>query len=424
MYSIRKMIIISFLTIQTGAFALPPIDNCNMNGIWYMEMIPVYQFQVVQSGSSIIITTPTWPPEKQLIGAGSMLPSGVVSFYLEGKAKHTNFKGTFIRLCSAMIWQSLNIFGKVEEYTMLRMPIKIVEPIDNDLVITSEPRMPNFNAKVVLDNPLYLKELSKDIPTYSWSIQVKHDIGSDMHIDAYLEKVDNDSDSYRPNFNLLKETKKDGSIVDVPGGVVGGELTLSVDYYRNLHIEKKYTILKGTNPGQGAIEQVLTDKTLRQIACQESHYKQFIAAREGGIGKLNTKDGSRGGVGIMQLYEPIPRTAEVWNWRENLRQGIDLYKEKIATAHRWPVKEFRDLNKERAEKGLPTCVNPLPPFNSEQLEREIIRLFNCGHEYRWEPRDEPTCEGRWVQSLSCQRDGRTGYDPKYVDNVLKCDINH
>jgi hypothetical protein len=25
-------------------------------------------------------------------------------------------------------------------------------------------------------------------------------------------------------------------------------------------------------------------------------------------------------------------------------------------------------------------------------------------------------KGRWVQSLSCQRDGRTGYDPKYVVN--------
>lgn len=53
MNSIRKMLIISFLTIQTGAFALPPIDNCNMNGVWYMERIPAYQFQVVQSGSSI-----------------------------------------------------------------------------------------------------------------------------------------------------------------------------------------------------------------------------------------------------------------------------------------------------------------------------------------------------------------------------------
>ncbi len=423
MYSIRKMIIISFLTIHTGAFALPPVDNCNMNGIWYMQMMPIYQFQVVQSGSSIIITTPTWPPDAQLIGAGSVLPSGVV-FYLGKPGSPKNFKGTFILLCSAMIWQSTNFHRGMEEYTMLRMPIKIVEPVDNDLVITSEPRMPDFNAKVILDNPLDLKKLNKDIPTYSWSIQIKHDIGSDMHIDAYLDKVENDNDVHRPNFNLLKETLKDGSIVDVPGGVVGGELTLSADYYRNLHIEKKYTILKGTNPGQAAIEQVLTDKTLRQIACQESHYKQFIAAREGGIGFLNTQSGNvRGGVGIMQLYDDKPTTAQAWDWRENLKAGIDLYNKKRIVALQHPYKEFKKLNNERKKLGLPFCTKELPPLTQEQLAREILRLYNCGFEYRWEPRDAPNCEGRWIISPSCAITNPKVYDKEYVNNVLKCDIN-
>lgn len=107
-----------------------------------------------------------------------------------------------------------------------------------------------------------------------------------------------------------------------------------------------------------------------------------------------------------------------------MKQGIELYKQKQSKATKLPRKELKDLNKERATLGLTACTNPLPPLNSEQLERETIRLYNCGHQYRWEPRDAPNCEGRWVESLSCQREGKTGYDPKYVDNVLKCDINH
>ncbi len=422
---IKKIILIWFVIIPNIVFALPPIEKCNMNGLWYAELWPAYPFHVVQSGSSVIFTTPTLPPEDQFTGAGSVMPWGV-EFYIESRhSERTELKGKFVRQCAAMIWQSVE-FPESED-TMVRIPIKIVEPIEKELIITAEPRMPNFKAKVVLDGPFGLIKMNPDIPAYTWGIQINHDLGTDLHIDAYLDNVENDSDIHQPNFNSLKERiTKDGktSIVDVPGGVVGGQLTLSVDYYRNLHIEKKFSILKGTNPGQAAIEQVLTDKTLRQIACQESRYKQFIAPREGGVGKLNTKDRSRGGVGIMQLYEPVPTAAEIWNWRENLKGGMELYKEKVAIANNLPAKEFKDLNKERAEMGLPACTKPLPSLNSEQQEREVLRLYNCGHEYWWQPRNAPNCEGHWVQSLSCEREGKTGYDPEYVNNVLKCDINH
>jgi hypothetical protein len=204
-----------------------------------MQTMPLYQFQVVQSGSSIIITTPTWPPEAQLNGAGSVTPSGTAFFYLEARGKHTDVKGMFILLCFGMIWKMTDIFGE-EEYTFLRTPIKIVEPTENDLIITSEPRMPNFNAKVVLDNLIGLKN---DIPSYTWGIRIHHDIGSDMHINAYLDNIAGDDASYRPNFNNLKEIMEDGSTINIPGAVVGGVLTLSVDYYRNLHVEKN-TLLK------------------------------------------------------------------------------------------------------------------------------------------------------------------------------------
>lgn len=420
----KRKLIISFFLIQNSVFALPPIDSCNMNGTWYMEVMPAYQFHIVQSGSSLIITTPTWPPESQLRGAGSMMPWGA-EFYLTGMGSITNFKGVFINSCFSMIWSSINRLGDIEEYTMLRVPIKIVEPTEQELVITSEPRMPNFKARVVLDNPLVLNKVNGNIPAYIWGVRIKHDIGSDLHINAKIDDFKTNSDTYLPDFSTLKDIiKKDGAAVNLEGNVVGGELTLSVDYYENLHIEKKYSILKGTNPGQSAIEQVLTDKTLRQIACQESRYKHFDARREGGIGKPNGKtDPFRGGLGIMQLFDPMPTSAQVWNWRENLKAGAKLYNDKLTEAMKLPRRELKDLNEERDALGLPRCTSPLPEFNSEQLARETLRRYNCGKEYRWEPRNAPNCKGNWVISPSCKITHPDAYDAEYVDKVLKCDIN-
>lgn len=323
-----------------------------------------------------------------------------------------------------MIWQTIQD-GKTQEAIFVRIPIKIVEPNQDELIITSEPRMPSFIARVESEDPTLLKTKRGDISAYTWGIRIKHDIGSDLHIDARIEDFKSDSEIYRPNFDNLKDIKEDGSILNLEGGVVGGELTLSIDYYENLHIEKKYTLLKGTNPGQAAIEQVLTDKTLRQIACQESRYKQFKAPREGGIGPLNTQFGKiRGGVGIMQLFKDKPTSAQAWNWRENLKAGILLYNTKHDKALKLPITELGRLNEKRKELELPACTKTLPMLNAEQLARETLRRYNCGREYRWEPIDAPNCEGQWVISPSCAITNPTAYNKEYVNNVLKCDINH
>lgn len=422
----RYVIIILIAIAHPIAFsAIPPV-LCNINGDWYQEGTPWYQFHFVQSGSVLLGTSP-YPQCGGLIASGSVTQSGanfnVTASSKEGFCDYSvNIKATFINSCSAMVWRET---GEKNGTTFIRIPIKIVEPKNQELIISNEPHMPTFTARVEFEDPTFLKNLRSDIPAYTWGIRITHNIGSDLHTDAKTDSFKTDSESYRPNFESLKEVKPNGTIVKVEGGVVGGALTLSVEYYENLHIEKKYTILKGTNPGQAAIEQVLTDKTLRQIACQESRYKHFDAPREGGIGKPNGKtDPFRGGLGIMQLFDPMPTSAQVWNWRENLKAGEKLYNDKLTEAMKLPRRELKELNEERDSLGLPRCTTPLPALNPEQLARETIRRYNCGKEYRWEPRNAPNCEGNWVISPSCKITLPDAYDAEYVDRVLKCDINH
>lgn len=234
-------------------------------------------------------------------------------------------------------------------------------------------------------------------------------------------KEETEDPIYTPNFDLLN-------------GVRGGEMRLSVTYYNELSASKKYSI-KGTNPGEAAINEVIKGETLRHIACTESAYRQFKAIREGGVGipligvskDKNNQYKEDGGIGLMQLYykkeQEIPDKNIVWNWRQNIIIGKALFHDKQKTAKQLYIKERKRLNDERAKLGLPACPAGTPPqLNAEQLQRETIRRYNCGAEYRWEPRDQPNCEGKWVIEPSCARSHKAGYDPIYVDKVLSCNI--
>ncbi len=62
--------------------------------------------------------------------------------------------------------------------------------------------------------------------------------------------------------------------------------------------------------------------------------------------------------------------------------------------------------------GIPTKLS------NEQAIRDTIRRYNGGVEYRWEPRDNPDCEGSWVLYDSAV----SGGDRQFVDNVLNCKL--
>lgn len=317
-------------------------------------------------------------------------------------------------------------------FSWYRNIVKIVSPDPSDtFIITAEPKMPVFKAVAILENHDAIGYLSKmttinyKAPPFAWNVRIKHSpIPCRLDFDVFLDEVTSNESIFTPNFNLLK-TADNQELVD--GGIMGGELTLSVEYYKAMRDDKKY-IIKGTNPGQAAIERILTDSVTRHIACQESRYKQFEANREGGVGfpviGLDPKKRPIGGAGIMQLYFPRPRPGQVWSWKENLKAGVKYFNKKMVESKHAHIKETIRLNKERQAMGLPLCPkHAIIPLDEEQLNRETIRRYNCGREYRWEPRDAPNCEGRWIYDLSCKREEKEGYDPIYVDKVLNCNID-
>jgi hypothetical protein len=314
---------------------------------------------------------------------------------------------------------------------LVRVPVKIVSPDPkNELVISAEPRMPKFYAKVEIDSKqaeIFKKYVNVQSHSqfFTWSANMTHVvIPGKRGLYLLVNGAEGEDPGYEPDFNTLRDAGEPGE-PKVIGGVAGGYFSVSVKYYNTTHDEKVYTI-KGTNPGQVAIEQVLTDFVPRQIACQESRYKQFDASREGGIGfpiiGKNAKNEPTGGAGIMQVFSPPPSAGAVWNWRQNIVEALVVLGEKRAEAESAHIKERNRLNRERKAKGLPACPQGVPSkLSPDQLIRETIRRYNCGVEYRWEPRDAPNCEGGWTVYHSCTSDD--GADLDYVEKVLHCNIN-
>jgi hypothetical protein len=442
-FAIFLLLIIT--TLNTTAFS--EAQKCSINGQWFSESSsPMYQLKELDSKITMDekIVDPTCGD--YIINGTTDGPNFDFTFTMSNKEEAycrtwINVQGTFTSAdCTQIKGKMITHFEVLEppgnefvtSFSWYRNIVRIISPDPTQtLIITAEPKMPEFNAIATLDKPDGLGYLSRisiikyEAPPFAWNVRLKHSpIPGKLDFDVVLDEVITNDSLFTPNFNLLK-TAKEGELV--AGGIMGGELTLSVDYYNAVRDEKKYTI-KGTNPGQTAIEKILTDRIMRQIACQESRYKQFVAHREGGVGipviGLDPNNKLRGGAGIMQLYDPAPKPGQVWSWRENLKTGLKEYNDKLIESKHAHIKETIRLNKERLEMGLTVCPkNAISPLSQEQLNRETLRRYNCGREYRWEPRNAPNCEGKWVSDLSCKREGKKGYAPDYVERVLNCNIN-
>lgn len=291
--------------------------------------------------------------------------------------------------------------------------LEIVNPSNSDLIISPEPKMPEFNASIRFTHLTHLPSIGNSTPPYKWSLKMDHVLG-ETGIELHDELTANtDEPFFTPAFENLD-------------GLRGGSFTLSVAYYDYLYDRKSY-VVKGTNPGKEAINQML-NTTMRHIACQESGYRQFAANREGGVGfpliGKDSKGKEVGGIGIMQLFNPPPSKAALWNWRENINARSKLFGDKLAYAKTYHIKVRKNLNKTREAKGLPICPEGTPPpLNDEQLQRQAIRSYNCGFEYSWDTSDDKlNCEGSWIINPSCKITHPDAYDPNYVDKILSCNI--
>ena len=437
---IFQSMFVFILIITISAPAIAGSKKCSLKGEWFDAGTNTALFKFKQEGNNITMESKFIHPT-----CGAMLTEGTIEKNnFNFKAHMTNSDEPYCNAWSQIMGtiepdDCAKLNGEITFHWMLndvpyentlpfhwvRNIVKITGPSPgNTLVITAEPRMPEFKATAVLQQPDPIGYLSRagminySAPLFAWSVRIQHSpIPGKLDFDVFLDEAVTNEETFTPDFSLLKNNSN-GELIN--GGVMGGELTLSVEYYKAMRDEKKYTI-KGMNPGKTAIEQILTDSVTRYIACQESKYQQFEAKREGGIGfPVVGRDEDwqpKGGIGIMQIFNPAPTAAQAWNWRENLNAGITLLAQKRSLALTLPRTELKRLNSDRAKLNLPFC-RTLPLLSEEQVQRETLRRYNGGREYRWEPRNDPNCEGSWVVHPTLT----AGSDSNYVEKVMSCKL--
>jgi len=190
--------------------------------------------------------------------------------------------------------------------------------------------------------------------------------------------------------------------------VRGGALTISVSVAvpgSTLADTTKDLLVTGTNPSVGALAgAAAANQTFRKLIRVESGLKQFLSD----TCPLFSGDGF-GGVGLCQLTSPAPTDDQIWSWKENVKGGWALYKQKEAVAKAYPksVRDGADFKalvktyneKRQAKLKAAAAAKPdggtaapvqdltieLPDYTDDQLERDTLRGFNgyAGiHEYR------------------------------------------
>lgn len=204
-----------------------------------------------------------------------------------------------------------------------------------------------------------------------------------------------------------------------PPSVVGGQLTVKVQFEHpslgTLAKTIKGAKVQGKNPTKAAVKALIKEIEpamgwiLFPVIEQESGYRQFktpdkvLVGPPAGIGVSqrdsttdewgNTKfDPSQPNIFFPRIY---------WDWKENVRVGMELFREKQRDARRYM-------------DGLRKKHN-LPQYTDGMLARETLRRYNGGIEWSAE-------NGHWKVDPHSMRKGKRVPLPKgrdgYVDEVI------
>ena len=175
--------------------------------------------------------------------------------------------------------------------------------------IDRKPSMPRiwFEARLHnVENALY--------PFYLWKLEMEFDGRKKKKTYKHVVTEVTIVPRWSPGWNgLLAGANK--MTVTVAVAVDESVLTASKSGYQ----------IHGQNPTQAQIFEIATKLQYKAVSWQESTHRQFNARRHTGIGLplLGPPDGW----GLMQLELGNPNEGwgedELWNWRENLREGID-----------------------------------------------------------------------------------------------------
>lgn len=130
-------------------------------------------------------------------------------------------------------------------------------------------------------------------------------------------------------------------------------------------------VLASGNPNSASVQRFLAARmgnaqdaaTLSRIVCVETHNLQFRSRNNPALysyaGEPVMNNRGDGGAGIMQVTNPRPGPAELWDWRMNVERAIGIYREKPVVVQGWVTAVRGKVSEQFASSGdnLVTRVN-------------------------------------------------------------------
>lgn len=175
---------------------------------------------------------------------------------------------------------------------------------------------------------------------------------------------------------------------------LGGTLTVTVKT-GDKTFRRSVRIL-GTNPSEEKIRAYIATfdnaPGFERIVAHESKYKHFINADREPIVAFD------GGYGLTQLTNPKPKYNEAWDWKANIRTGIELYGTK----------------RREAKNYLAGGKNGKRNYTEEQLQLETWCRWNSGRYHVWDEKDK-----KWIRNPMILGDSETaniGWDLSKEEN--------
>jgi len=186
-----------------------------------------------------------------------------------------------------------------------------------------------------------------------------------------------------------------------PGFICGGdELTLRIEYKGVKKNFKLNTDILGDNPVDKEtfrtyVSTKLTDpkdKHMNVVLYFETQFRQFWTDH---YVYMNTDNPPEVDWGVCQVRKITPTIGEIWNWKENINSGIDIFNKKYNEAINYPPNQRTE---KRWKRWYKIIYNNLTDFTTdEQKFKETHHLYRGGHYWHWFPVDEqnPDSQGEW-----------------------------
>ena len=240
--------------------------------------------------------------------------------------------------------------------------------------IDRTPSMPDIRFEARLNNVEHPGN-----PLFLWRLDMEFD-GRSRKTYKHVGTGATTVPAWSPNWGgLLAGASK--MTVSVAALVNGQSLTASRSGYE----------IHGRNPTQAQIFSIATRLEHKAVAWQESSHRQFNAARHAGIGLPLW--GYPDGWGLMQLELETPGEGwgerELWDWRENMREGVQYLADRYAEAEAYFDENYR-----------------------------LAVINNEASEWPSNPADDPN--NLWDDAFSRYNTGRSIYSPNGNEGERNC----